>query len=313
MKRLLKKTKGVVRGVPSAVLLSALFHFILLFIAGSFVVFSVIKKQEKKFVPPKPIERPKMELKKPRVKVRKAAAPRTTQRITAKNIQRAMPNIQLPEVSGLSAGLGGGLGGFEMMPDPEELTLFGGKISTSVGNDLVGTFYSSQYDRRGRETGMSNLSYLRRMRKFIDNGWNPNTFASWYRSPKKLYVTQIMIPPISSDLGPQSVGIDSGLDFIPINWCILYKGEIACRTGGKFRLRGSGDETLVVRIDGKIVLNAGWFWQRAVVSDWLPSSEEDRKYFMGNSVAAVGDWFELAPATPVKIEILLGDNGGIVY
>jgi hypothetical protein len=123
MKLSIQKPRGLIKGVPSAVLLSAAIHFILLFIAGSFVVFSVLKKEEKKFVPPKPIERPKMDLKKPRVKVQKSAKPRATQRIVTKGVQQSMPDIQLPEVSGMSAGLGGGVGGFEMMPDPAEVSL----------------------------------------------------------------------------------------------------------------------------------------------------------------------------------------------
>lgn len=312
MRRFLQKTRGVVRGVPSAVLLSALFHFILLFIAGGLVVFSVIKKEEKKFIPPKPIERPKMELKKPRVKMRKASAPRTTQRITAKNIQRAMPNIQLPEVSGLSSGLGSGLGGFEMMPDPEEMTLFGGKSSASVGNDFVGTFYTLELDRRGRKTGISDMQYCQELRKFLQNNWSPRTFAPYYRAPRKLYATQFMIPPITSDLGPSQFDM-GGKNVDPIHWLIHYKGRIARKEGGKFRFWGVGDDVLEVRVNGKEVLNACWDWQREAISDWQPSSEDDRKYFMGHGVSAVGDWFELESGTPVDMEVLIGEDPGGTY
>jgi hypothetical protein len=312
MKRRIQKIKGLIRGLPSAVLFSAVFHIVLLSIAGGVVVFSVIKKEEKKFIPPKPIERPKMDLKKPRVKVRKTAAPRTTKRIAAKNIQQAMSAIQLPEISGMSAGLSGGIGGFEMLPDPSEMTLFGGKSSASIGNDFEGTFYALELDRRGRKTGMSDEKYDQEVRRFLENGWSPRTFVPYYRAPQKLYATQIMIPPLTSDLGPAQFGM-GGKDFDPIHWLIHYKGRIAYKKGGKFRFWGSGDDIMQVRVDGKVVLDASWDFHRDNITDWLPSSEEDRKYFFGHAVSATGDWFELAPDTPVEMEILIGECPGGIY
>ncbi|MGE4489725.1 MAG: hypothetical protein AB7E95_09295 [Kiritimatiellales bacterium] len=313
MKRLMRKTKGLIRGVPSAVLLSAAIHFLLLFIAGSFVVFSVMKREEKKFVPPKPIERPKMDLKKPRVKVRKSARPRSTQRIVARGVQQSMPDIQLPEVSGMNSGLIRGVGGFEMMPDASEISMFGGRESVSIGNDFEGTFYAFELDRQGRKNGISDEQYLKVIRRFLDNDWNPNVFSFYYRSPQKLYTTQIMIPPISSEFGPSQFGMGFGADFDPIHWLVHYKGNIASKTGGRFRFRGMGDDILVVRIGKTLVLNASWNTDREAISDWRPSSDEDRKYLFGHAVAGVGDWFELEPEVPVSMEIIIGEKPGGLY
>jgi hypothetical protein len=68
-----------------------------------------------------------------------------------------------------------------------------------------------------------------------------------------------------------------------------------------------------VRVDGKVVLDASWDFHRDNITDWLPSSEEDRKYFFGHAVSATGDWFELAPDTPVEMEILIGECPGGIY
>ena len=75
------------------------------------VVFTVVKKEEKKFEPPKAVERPKMKLRKPKVKVKKNTKPKATTRIVTKINRASMPDIQLPEMSGMSEGLGGGIGG----------------------------------------------------------------------------------------------------------------------------------------------------------------------------------------------------------
>ncbi len=180
-------------------LLSALIHGGLLFAAGVFVVFQIVDKKEAQFVPPAKIERPKMKLKKPRVKVKKTSKPRSTSRIVSKNVA-SMPDIQLPDISSAGSGLSGGVGGYELVPDVAEMSLFGGSSSVAVGNDFEGTFYSLRYDRRGKETSVNDPEYMNTIRRFTDLGWNPYVFAPYYRAPQKLYTTQIFIPTISSGL-----------------------------------------------------------------------------------------------------------------
>ena len=112
-------------------------------LAGLLVVFTVANKEEKKFVPPKPVDRPKMKLKKPKVK--KNAKPKSSSRIVTKVTKANMPDIQLPEMSGIGEGISGSIGGFEMMPDLGEVTIFG--AGQTIGNDFVGTFYDFKRTR----------------------------------------------------------------------------------------------------------------------------------------------------------------------
>jgi len=114
------------KGMPSAVLLSIVIHSALFLL----VVFTVVKKKEIKFEPPKMVERPKMKLKKPKVK--KTSTPTT--RIVTKVNRASMPDIQFPEISGMGEGLGGGIGGFDMMSDFDDVSVFG----QTIGNDLEG-------------------------------------------------------------------------------------------------------------------------------------------------------------------------------
>ena len=313
MKRMIKKTKGLLQGAPTAVVISAAIHLGLLFIAGTLVVFSVIKKEERKFAPPPAVERPKMDLKKPRVKMKEAAKPRATQRITAKAM-KGVQSVDLPEISSMGgAGLGGGIGGFEMIPDASEMSLFGGTRSLSIGNDFEGTFYSLQYDRRGNPSGMTDSLYLDMMSRFLENDWNPRVFVRYLRSPQKLYATQLMIPPLSSEFGPSQFGMPSGPDFDPIHWCVHYKGKIANKEGGRFRFRGVGDDVMLIRVNGEFVADLCWDNWRYEISDWMPRNADDRKYFMGHGMSNVGHWFELEPGVPVDCEILIGEIPGGVY
>jgi len=171
MKRLIKKSQKVGKGMPSAVVLSILIHAALFLLAGMLVVFTVVKKEEKQFVPPQAVERPKMKLRKPKVKVRKSSKPKPTTRIVTKVNRVSMPDIQLPEMSGMSDGLAGGLGGFDMMPDFDEVSVFGG--GQSIGNDFEGTLYDLKRDRNGRNIPMGEDQFRMELRKFVRSGWEP--------------------------------------------------------------------------------------------------------------------------------------------
>ena len=100
----------------SAAVVSVGIHALLLVLALSFVAVTVITKDDKKFEA-KQVTRPKMPIKRLQVPVnvkKKAPKPKLRKRIVVKpNINKSMPDIKMPEVSGLKGGLGaaGGLGG----------------------------------------------------------------------------------------------------------------------------------------------------------------------------------------------------------
>jgi hypothetical protein len=312
-----KKTNsgGLIKGVPTAVLVSALIHGAVILIAGGMVVFSVVKKMEKKFEPPPPVERPKMQLKKPQVKVRKRARPKVSQRITSKRVQ-SMTSLQLPEIAGMADGLGGGVGGFELMPDPADLGLFGGRKSIAIGNDFEGTFYSMEMTRSGEfaPIGVDKMNDV--VERFVESGWNPVIFSPYYRAPHKLYTTHFMIPPIPSEHGPAQFGIELSEQVSPAFWVLHYKGKIAHPEGGRFRFRGTGDNFFIVRVNKKIVLATGFGqffagqtgWRMS--QRWSPTHEDSGRFLMGHGWCTIGDWFELEPGVPVEMETICGDYWG---
>ncbi len=119
-----EKNQKINKGAPSGFVISLMVHAAAFALAGLLVVFTVHQKEEKTFVPPRPVDRPKMKLKKPQVKVKKSAKPKSTTRIVTKVKRASIPDIQLPEMSGMGVGIVGDIGGFEMIPDLEEMTVF---------------------------------------------------------------------------------------------------------------------------------------------------------------------------------------------
>ena len=140
MKKLMKKTKGVAQGAPSGLVISLLVHAAAFMLAGLLVVFSVVKKKEVSFAPPPAVERPKMKLKKPKVKVKKTAKPASPTRIVAKINKADMPDLQLPELGGSGSGFGGigDLGGFDtMILGPGSVDTFVYKATGKFSGEII--------------------------------------------------------------------------------------------------------------------------------------------------------------------------------
>jgi len=318
--RMFRKSQKIVKGMPSAVVLSIVIHVGLFLLAGMLVVFTVVRQKEVEFEPPKAVERPKMKLRKPKVKVKKSSKPKPTTRIVTKVQKASMPDIQLPEMSGMGEGLGGGIGGFDMMPDLSDVTVFGS--GHSIGNDFVGTFYDLKRDQAGRPASgfvpwdiTSGLVYWEKMNQFFRNGWKTATFARYFRSPRKLYATTFVTPTINSVFAPLAFGDEeAGGSF----WVVHYKGKLVCpashTSGITFRFWGQGDDFLVVRVDGEIVLGSAWpdgVVDAAVLGKlWHSTSADSLKYYMGNNLSVVGDWITLEPGESLDMEVLIGDWGG---
>jgi len=309
MERPLKKKQKMVKGMPTAVLLSILIHAGLFLLAGVFVVFTVVKSKEVEFEPPKAVERPKMKLKKPKVKVKKSSKPRPTTRIVTKVQKASMPDIQLPEMSGMTEGLAGGIGGFDIIPDLNEVSVFGS--GQTIGNDFVGTFYDFKRDFKGRPIPFSGDEYMDATRRFIKSGWKVSTWSRYYKSARKRYATTFVMPPLISALVPGAFGEP---ETVGCYWSTLYKGKLVCpashTNGITFRFMGGGDGTMAVRVDGKMVLVSGWL--RTADGYWWDSTTgDDLKYLMGNRWAAAGDWITLEPGDSKNMEVMMVEGGGV--
>ena len=303
--------------MPSAVVLSIVIHVALFLLAGMLVVFTVVKKEEQKFEPPKAVDRPKMKLKKPKVKVKKSAKPKSTTRIVTKMNRASMPDIQLPEMSGMGEGLDAGLGGFDMMPDLGEVSVFGS--GQSIGNDFIGTFYDFTRSRNGRKHVMDTGKFITELSRFVKSGWNPSILARYYRSPSKRYTTTFTFPPTLSSNAAEAFGEPP--DDERTYYCVAlhYKGQLVHPEDIRFRFWGLGSEAMVVRVDGKTVLNAayprdgGEFDTAVLTPMWQTRSADSRKYWMGINLSVVGDWITLKAGEPVDMEVLCADVIGTIF
>lgn len=312
-KKILKTKKSKVnKGAPSGLIISLIVHAAAFFLAGLFVVFTVLPKDDPVFEAPPPVERPKMKLKKPKVKIKKSSQPKPSSRIVAKVKTAKMPEIQLPDLVGTGEGLlgGVGLGGdFMDIPDIGETTLFGD--GESSGSDLVVTFYSLAMKRDGSFNSIDWREYAPVLRKFVQSGWNKRVLSKYYQSDEKRYASTICIPPVASMLGPAAFGESKDIGYC---WVALYEGKLVSKDDITFRFWGASDDVLDVAVDGEIVLAANLGWNyilcNTIGDDWVSHAPNNRKYQFGNEKLVGGDWIELKAGEPRDFKAIVGESPG---
>ena len=304
--------KGIVRGGASGFAISLLVHVGAFVLAGLLVVFTVHHRQERQFDPPKPVDRPKMKLKKPKVKVKKSAKP-TSSRIVTKVDRASMPEIQLPEMSGMGDGLVGGMGGgFDLMPDLTEFTTaFGGAVS--VGNDLKGFFYNFNRDRKGRKIPMSPEQMEDLLYAYLKSGWKTSRIARYYRSPNAIFTPTICVPTVMSEIAPQAFGETTAEGYC---WAVVYEGELVYPEDITFRFWGVGDKLMAVRVDGETVLICAYMndVRSRFSTIWQTKDSKDNTYYFAEHRARPSDWITLKAGESKDIKVLMADlQGGLVY
>ncbi|MDA3835893.1 MAG: hypothetical protein PF495_21190 [Spirochaetales bacterium] len=321
MKRAFKKPKKVNKGAPSGFIISLLFHVAAFAVAGIFVVFTVMKPKPPIFEAPVVQERPKMNLKKPIVKIKRSSTPKPASRIVAKIKLAKMPEISIPDLTGSGNGLLGGLGGV----GGDGLSGMGGYSAPSVlgltmsdGRDLVGTFYDFKRNRTGRVVGWENTqgkkeSWLRAGTKFMESGCNPQIFSKYYQSAKKLYTKCLVVSPTYSSIAPSAFDSDSdnvGAGF----WVVHYRGKLIHKDGVTFRFVCAADYFIVILVDNEIVWAGVWNTPERI-SDYRQLTSYaprygTRQFFIGNDRAMAGEWITLEPGVARNLDIVIGDENG---
>ena len=233
-----------------------------------------------------------------------------------------MPN-KMAGMGGTGAGLSlaggvGGNGGGRGGPVP----LFGMR---SGGTGLAGTFYDLKQSRDGKPNGMAlvdqnwqsakedipNKLYGSEVTSFIKNGMSETSLDKFFRGPTTLYATQIFIPTISANEAPKAFQVEGKAQ--PRRWLAVYRGKVIPPESGSYRFVGAGDDVLVVRFNGRIVLDAGYNGVNALPSvSGFQRAGAYRFERMGGATAQAwqGSTFEVRAGTVYPMEVVIGEWPG---
>jgi len=303
----------VAKGAPSGVLLSIIIHAGLIAIAISWTVITIIKPREAVFVS-LVTERPTFDIPERITRIDNQRRPQASERIVATMPKTQEPNFTLPDLPGKGSDILGGAapgGGFGIdFPDMPR-TSFTDPDAADTGNNLIVTYYNLNRRKDGGALNIDYQEYFTILRDYVDSGWDPGKLARYYRSPRRLKATTIMIPITSSILGPAAFGEDINEGYC---WVVHYKGKLVHKEGLTFRFWGASDDVLTVRVDGKTVLAANLEWTGVdaylIANDWVSSAPNSRKYRLASQKMVGGDWITLEPGVPLDMEAIAGEGPG---
>jgi hypothetical protein len=298
----------VVKGTSSAILLSVLIHAGLFLLAAGLVVFVVVEKQDPVFEEVQTVERPKMKLKKPRVRQKTKSKPSSSlDRISAVKGVAVLPEMDLPGMGGMGEGLDVEIDMLDIELNFEPTVM--GSVN-SIGSDLEGTYYDLKYTRSGTFAPVSGDEWRDAFYRMIKSGLDDRELRKYYRAPQKLYTTYVLFPKHPSAYAPVSFGMpddkaSGGL------WIVHYTGQLVHKDGITFRFWAYADDSLGVLVDRELVLAASLTTGRQSAMYrglWQSTSSKNLNYSYNAGPAWVGDWITLEPGVPKRLDILVADN-----
>ena len=197
------------------------------------------------------------------------SAPSIARRIVSTGVAKvslpempAMPKLAAPPVKmagaggadvsfnagGMTTSGGSGAGGAAVP--------FFGFREAKGGGALVGKFYDLKQLKNGTPSKLDEQNgYPGELSKFVNSGWNAANLEKYFVGPNPLYTTQIFIPKMNADQGPLAFGLGGRVQ--PKMWTVHYKGNVVPTESGTFRFVGFADDVMVVRFNGRVVLDCG--------------------------------------------------------
>jgi hypothetical protein len=250
-------------------LISILFHALLIVVAGLLVV-QVITKRKQTFVaaPPAPQNRAvehKVQMAK---KQQSMSAPMTKRVVTTGLSKVALP--EMPDLAAVAdasnpmaataAGAGPGIGLGTSMSGGGDSGVGGGVplFGLRRGVGLEGTFFDLKQSPARRPTQKWNeKDYRNKMESFARQNLNSSYLNRYYQGKNKLYTSQIMMPRIPANEGPKGFGVEN--EVAPSYWAVVYRAKVSPPQSGVYHFVGASDDVMAVKFNGRIVMDGSLY------------------------------------------------------
>ena len=139
------------------------------------------------------------------------------------------------------------------------MQMFGGDVDEQSA--LVGRFYDLKQPVAEGAKPLTRTAVVQKIREFDEKEWDQSVFDAYYSPAVRLYAPYFYLPRCKASYGPEAFqcnGQEGSRKVAPSGWVVVYRGIVTAPEDGFFRFAGMGDDTLMVRFDNKLVLEAGW-------------------------------------------------------
>jgi hypothetical protein len=187
---------------------------------------------------------------------------------------------------------------------PKILNPFGSSDIAAGG--LGGYFYDMKLTASGKPTKMTVPEWDAFATKFANSNWSETALKNYYKSPNPLYIRQFFIPLNGSVAAPKAFNIPNA----PALWMILYHGYVIPPEDGTYTFHGYGDDLLLVKINDRLVLDAGWLPTTVLPQDLKTFPRLWSPHFGKQALIRIDKPFIAKKDVPMKIDVLIGDHGG---
>ncbi len=189
----------------------------------------------------------------------------------------------------------------------------GDQLGSLVNNGtpmLEGYLYDLKQTRDRRATNMDPGGYHNKLKAFIAGGWDAAILGDYYKAAKPVYTSSIFIPIIKAEDGPKVFGVENEVK--PNMYCIWYKATVIAPRDGIYRFVGAADDILLVRADGRTVLDGSDF----PVDDDLRKRQTQFQMthfnptFPNNANFWVGSPMHITAGQKIDLDVLIGEEPG---
>jgi hypothetical protein len=187
-------------------------------------------------------------------------------------------------------------------------TMFG--LRSATGGGIAGHFYDLKQTQSHGPTGMTPQKWATEVTNFVMGSWNEGQLAKFFKGPTTLYTTQIFIPDMPAEAGPSAFQVDKEVQ--PRMWLAHYKGSVIAPETGAYHFVGAGDDILIVRFGGRLVLCRGWDNPKfgIVKTNWHAQANYNYGFTNIPEGFAKGDKIEMRAGDSYPIEVLIGEQPG---
>lgn len=210
--------------------------------------------------------------------------------------------VTMAGMGGTGVGLGQGTGnGTGTGPGGSGLSLFGVR---TPGVGLAGTFYDLKQNATRGPTNMTPEIYGKVITDFMKGSFNVGVLNPYFKSNRPMFTTQIWIPIIPADLGPAAFGLAGIVQ--PRMWCVHYRGRVTAPGSFTFHFVGAGDDVMIVKFNGKIVLERCWY----IRTGWKSQADYHYDFSKIPDGFAKGDAITVEAGKTYPMEVIIGEQPG---